>query len=109
MSTAFFLQHKRGARQIVGKRSMGWSFTFWGDKSGPVVDFDSWKFFVRTSVSRGAKLVDERDNEISLTELENIIEIQRGNKQKNALLPVPDSLGCWLDKDGNDFCSGDWS
>jgi len=108
MSTAFFLQHKRGARQIVGKRSMGWSFTFWGDMNG-VTDFASWQNFVLENMRRGAKLVDERDNEISLTELENIIEIQRGNKQKNALLPVPHSLGCWLDKDGNDFCSGDWS
>jgi hypothetical protein len=87
---------------------MGWSFTFWGDMNG-VTDFASWQNFVLENMRRGAKLVDERDNEMNLTELENIIEALRGNTKKNALLPVPDSLSCWLDKDGNDFCSGDWS
>jgi hypothetical protein len=86
----------------LGKSSMGWTFTFRGDRSNGVEDFDSWVKRVNVLMKDGWKLTDESEGgTCDWTEL--LLKIQNKRLEPNnhaKQYPCPNN---WVDKDNNSF------
>jgi hypothetical protein len=92
----------------LGKSSMGWTFSFRGDRANGVVDFDSWVKRVNVFMKDGWKLTDEGSGDSDFTELLLFIQRKRlePNNQTLSAKANPDYYNeniSWLDEDNNSF------
>lgn len=101
----------------IGKSSMGWTFSFHGEKEtivefnplGKVVaSFSDWK----ERLKKG-KIFNEYGEEILLEEFLKLVESKRDSEHNHTeycRIHHPDhAKQCWLDDEGNSFSEGEFS
>lgn len=120
MSTNYYLEkkcsHCNHAEQIhLGKASMGWTFTFRGDREAGVLDFDSWLERIDRLWDEGYIIVNEYGEIVIRYELLELINSKKNEKQNHAIYvekEYPESFSPfqdWTDSKGNSFSDVEFS
>ena len=113
MSTNFYMKHTCSAcnheRKVhLGKNSLGWKFSFAGDREAGIVNLATWLVRIKTLLAAGWVLVDEYGEPTPLEELQVLIyDKTHAGDLRNHALEYPNS-NTWTDESGNSFSEGEW-
>ena len=95
---------KVGKEQIhIGKSSYGWTFCF--HATDTIKSYKEWLIFL---INNDAKIIDEYDKEVHLSEFAVLVDSKRDAKRNHAREFSHDD-GSYLDPDGNSMSPGEFS